>query len=376
MAPLRKFIGKKRNNWGERGSEEIFLVFVIILAILLTGGFSFISNQNINTSYNPPSNSSTDLSPPPPTTYLTPTSIPLADCTSLPSSSQKTSPLIFGTNIGTQFMQSQKTRDLFKQIHVKFLRVGFLSPDDSSSLTPNETAMLTTLRDMCITPLIILHYRVHGKDPTSVDSVIVRGIASIFQGKPVYYELGNEPDIAGIHADKKQYAAQWNKVIGAVKKLDSNAKFGGPVVSQALPDYISYFYHNTSPRPDFVSWHEYNCGNNDPASKCIDRLNDWTRNVGWIRSAIKKNGDPTPPIIISEWNYDSVVKHPDSRATSSFLHTYVQTAFTKLSQNGIFAAAHFKSTDFTREYLLITHDDTLTAEGDEFQKMYESLIGK
>lgn len=284
------------------------------------------------------------------------------------------SPLIFGTNLtlndaNDQFITSQQTRSQLSQIHVQLIRIPIRGVGGPA---PWEVTAMQDIKTMGISPIIILKYS--QADPAGAAKLVIQQANTIFGNSVVYYEFGNERDLAGI--DQVAYTNTWNQVLPQIKSLPTNGRFGGPTNFQTNPTYIAYFVEHANPSPDFISWHEYTCGNSTPSQTCIDNIHHWTSHITNTKSAIQAN--PThktvPPIFITEWNYDPNNPSPDPRATPQFQQQFTQTALQELSNDGVTGATHYVATGHT-EYNLVDLNGQLTAEGQTFGQMYTQLIG-
>jgi len=301
-------------------------------------------------------------------------------------------PLLFGTNMSqitpnSQFVTSKRVRKLFRKMHVTFMRFDLTSNGPKNPLTSEEKKALKYMRAMRITPLAILHFSPPLHPPSQVEEEIDKCIAinkaaiiamnKLFRHRVVYYEFGNEPNLGNYPVkDAATYTQYWNQVIHKLRPVARNGKFGGPTFSQASQNAVADFVHLANPKPDFISWHEYNIGEADSPDLVLERIGtEWRKHVEQTTKAIEANGDAVVPVIISEWFYDAVIKSPDLRATPDFLYTYTQDAFTQLSQIGVFAANQFKAQQKEPEFLLIDKDERLTPTGKMFERMYEQLSG-
>lgn len=281
-------------------------------------------------------------------------------------------PLLFGTNLGLydtsdQFLTSQTTRDALKSIHVQIIRMPIRF---AGGPAPQEITAMQLIKSMGLVPLIILKYS--QTDPTGAAKLVIQQANAIFGNSIVYYEFGNERDLNGVN--QSQYTSQWNQTIPQVKSLPINGRFGGPTNYHTDPGYISYFVHNSNPKPDFISWHEYTCSSSDSAQTCINNISSWAGHVTDTKNAITAAGNSVPPIFITEWNYDPQNPSPDSRVTASFEQQFTQKALQELANIGVTGATHYVATGHT-EYNLVDPTGRLTAEGTEFGVMYNLLIG-
>jgi hypothetical protein len=118
-----------------------------------------------------------------------------------------------------------------------------------------EIAAMNAVKNVGATPVIILH------GPRTCERIEPRpaparaGEVGVPLG-PVYLEIGNEEDLGG--ATQQQYTAGWNQIVPALRaQSPSSYLYGGPVNFQSNPAYIAYFAKNATPRPGFISWHEY-----------------------------------------------------------------------------------------------------------------------
>lgn len=283
------------------------------------------------------------------------------------------SPLIFGANLDYQILTSPHAQVLAKQLGLRTIRLG----DNSNGMHLAEFySKAQIIKNMGLVPLIILHDGVIA-DPEQrlqIDIDMVNEIQQIFGGPSakVYYELGNESDLnPGI--DANTYTAMWNSIIPIFKNLAPNSWFGGPVNFQQNPPYISYFVHNANPKPDFISWHEYTCGHESPASDCIQHIDNWTTHVDNTRHAITANSDPVPPIMITEWNYSPGVISGDGKSSDPlFLEQWTAKALQTLAANNIFAAYLFNVEDILG---LTDNNNNPTVQGLAFYTACEHLIG-
>lgn len=284
------------------------------------------------------------------------------------------SSLIFGTNLtltdaNDQFLTSAQTRTILSQIHVQLIRMPIRSFAPASP-SPWETTTMQDIKAMGAIPLIVLKF--HQTDPVGAAIAVVKQAASIFGTSQVYFELGNEVDLA-FGVTSQQYTAEWNQVIPQLALIDPNAKFIGPVNFQSNPKYEADFYHTAVPKPDAISWHEYTCGNGqDAQTVCIGHIANWKNHITAFKAAIQSNGDQIPPVFITEWNYDPNNPNPDSRATAQFQQQFTQTALQELANDGVAGAAHYVATGH-QYYNLVDPGDILTPEGQMFGQMWNTL---
>lgn len=261
------------------------------------------------------------------------------------------SQLLFGTNLflndaSDQFLTSQTTRNALLAMHVHLIRMPIRSVGGPSSW---EVQAMQDIYDMGVTPMIILKYS--QTDPLGAAQQVLTQAVSIFGNQTIYAEFGNERDLAGVTA--AQYTTAWNTYFPTLQSQFPTVKFGGPVNYQTNSSYISYFVHNATPKPDFISWHEYTCDNSATGATCIANISNLASHISTTKAAIQGNGDTLPPIFISEWNYDPNPPSPDSRVTVAFQQQFVQTMLQELYNDGVFGAAQYLAANGNQYYNLI-----------------------
>src|SRR5579885_3087354 len=273
--------------------------------------------------------------------------------------------LLFGTNLllmdsSDQFLTSSQTRAALQQMHVTTIRMPIRSVGAPSQ---DEIQAAQYIKSINAVPLVILKYS--QPDPGGAGVQVVQAMNSIFGTSPVYYEFGNERDLAGVN--QTAYTTAWNQYIPQIKAAATNGRFGGPTNYQTNPSYIAYFVQNANPAPDFISWHEYTCGNSDSGATCIANISHWSTHIANTKAAIQATGKPVPPIFITEWNYDPNNPSGDSRATPQFEQQFVTTALQELEKDGVTAAYQYVVTGHT-EYNLVDPSGQLTAAGQAFEQ--------
>jgi hypothetical protein len=313
-------------------------------------------------------------STPPPATATptrTPTQTPTRTSTATPTRTPTPtgtpagpgpSSLLYGTNLGLydsgdQFLASATTRQRMQEMGVTLVRLPIRVEGCAAA---HEVTAAQRIRDLGMVPLIILKFT--QPDPGGAAECVVGQMNAVFGSAVVYYEFGNERDLAGI--DQVEYTDAWNAEIGPAVALANNGEFGGPTNFQYNPPYVAYFVANADPAPDFISWHEYTCGNSRTAQYCIDHIQNWETHVDQTRAAIQANGDAVPPIFITEWNYDPDPPAGDTRATPAFWDVFIRDALARLEADGVTGATHYVVTDSI--YELIDGSGTLTAAGVAF----------
>ena len=299
--------------------------------------------------------------------------IPIVWAATRPASVSPVSSLIFGTNLGLynssdQVLNSAPTRAALQSIPTTIIRMP-IRGNQAGSL---ETTAAQTIKSMNATPLIIMH---GATDATAKadDAQIVNTMKGIFGSSTVYYEFGNEEDLAGVGAS--QYVSAWNSVIPSLKSLESAAKFIGPVNYQYDHNYLQTFLQQANPRPDDVSWHMYTCGPSDSNSTCLNNLNNWSTYINDAKSLMQSTLGTVLPIMITEWNFDpqSNDARADNAQVNSFVSQWTANALQQLISNGVFASMQYAATDSGTEHLVNTNN-VLTAQGLQMQATYKQTF--
>lgn len=183
----------------------------------------------------------------------------------------------------------------------------------------------------------------------------------------VYYELGNEQDLqCGYSA--AQYTAMWNGQIPALHSRYPEDRFGGPVTAGPNPQYAAAFMAGASPKPDFISYHQYSGSvTNSTEAQLLSRLDGWSADPAAVRRAIAKAGFAPPPVWVTEFNYVydggcSDVEHADA----NFLNQWTTKALQELWSGGVHRSFIFRMTCLN----LVNSDGTLSLQGRPFANFW------
>ena len=185
------------------------------------------------------------------------------------------------------------------------------------------------------------------------------------------YEIGNEPDLDVYpnsgpmvpHMSVQTYLNRWTEFVKALRQINPNAKFIGPVTYDAQGNDCTYTAEGAScymrnflkgakaagVLPDAVSFHWYPCdnatdgfngnGNCGPAQAQSYAM--VTNEVkGWIRNDLGTN----VPLLITEWNAD-----PGSNPlleNASFMTQFTQQAMKAMISAGLSGAFQFDAQDY------------------------------
>jgi len=160
------------------------------------------------------------------------------------------------------------------------------------------------------------------------------------------YEFGNEPDYNGISVDT--YLRQWNTLIPALRKINPEAKFIGPVLSTANLDYLHGFLTGVKASqvlPDAISFHWYPCYNNSEMD-CLNMANTADQEVTAVRSMVKNILMQDLPVGITEWNFDPGNPPPTYGDDVKFITSFSNIALQSMMQSGVAFACQFDAASF------------------------------
>lgn len=271
---------------------------------------------------------------------------------------------------GDQVMNDPATQQLLRSWQVPYVRVPMRQNLNEATLTK----ALRAVRNIGAIPVVIIS----GPGELSGDSATLARdrydlglVETVFHGKPVYLEYGNEDDLAhGI--DASAYTASWNAVVGILKATAPPAyKWIGPVNYQTNPSYIATFLAGAHPRPDFVSWHEYVCQASD-TSTCDSHLANWLTHAQHTNAAERNAIGTTIPFLITEWNVDPSDGSADEAlyGDAAFIQPWTRHALAELrslTSVGL-AGALIYTTSNHGNFALLASGPTLTPQGRTFAK--------
>lgn len=288
-----------------------------------------------------------------------------------PTPAGPVSPLLFGTNLGLfntndQVLTSTTTRTLLQQIHARIIRM----PVRTSLSEATEVQAAQIIKDLGAVPLLVLH-GIKDANALADDTLIIKDMNRIFGNETVYYEYGNEDDLAGYPVER--YLASWNSIVPQLKPLAPHAHFIGPVNFHYDQQYLISFLQGANPRPDEVSWHEYTCDDKWANDLCISHISHWTTHIQDARAAMTNVIGTTLPIMITEWNYaPNAVNHDGKNTDPTFMTTWTTTALQTLAANRVFASMQYSCTNTAIP--MINYNGTLTTQGQVFQSVYQQII--
>jgi hypothetical protein len=368
-------------------SISLSIIFVSVNVFWLTGGTIYARGLLGLPTPTPivvapqPGNSSDLVLPPQPQGSQTPTVTSTPKPTKIQASAG-TSPLIFGTNLGLfnsgdQFITSTTTQALMQQMHIKIVRV----PTRQSNSDAVNLAAAQAIKNIGAAPLVTLR----GAQNASVtqvmfdDTRMINVMNQVFGNNTVYYEFGNEDDLAGVKVDA--YTARWNALVPQLKKQALNGVFIGPVNFQYDPVYLTAFLQGANPRPDAVSWHEYTCSYQWDATRCLTNIDHWTTHINGVRQVMQTTLRTELPMMITEWNYApnqliqaNGLPFADGKYNNqAFMSEWTTKALQTLIANHIFASMQYSVTNTAIP--MVSSANAITQQGATFQSIYEQTIG-
>lgn len=287
------------------------------------------------------------------------------------------SPLLFGTNLGLfnandQVLTSATTRDLMQQLHVRIVRI----PMRTNIPVALEVQAEQAVKSIGAIPLVVLT-GLRNPHALADDTRMIQETNKVFGDSLVYYEFGNEDDWNGVTIER--YTQGWNALVPQFQRLARNGKFIGPVSYQYIHDNLLAFLQGAHPRPDAISWHEYTCSYKDPAADCLAQIAQWTAHIDDARGVMQAALGTTLPIMITEWNYaadqstqSNGLPFDDGKYNNAaFMTRWTTEALRVLAAGRVFASMQYSVTNTALP--LITYNNTLTLQGQAFQKAYSAL---
>jgi Glycosyl hydrolases family 39 len=165
-------------------------------------------------------------------------------------------------------------------------------------------------------------------------------------GRCLMYEFGNEPDYNGISVET--YLRQWNTLIPALRKINPEAEFIGPVLSTANLDYLHAFLTGVKTSqvlPNAISFHWYPCYN-DFETDCLNMANTAGQEATDVRSMVKNILMQDLPVGITEWNFDPGNPPPTYGDDNTFITSFSNIALQSMIQSGVAFACQFDAASF------------------------------
>lgn len=292
------------------------------------------------------------------------------------TNNQQISPLLFGTNMGLYnaddpLLRSAQTRQLLKETGVRAIRM----PTRSTLSDQTEIAAAQAIKAIGAVPLIVLAGPEFQGPILYTDQHMLSLMTKVFGKETVYYEFGNESDLASI--SEQTYVMVWNEVIPALKQQFPTARFIGPANYQFNRNYLRAFLQQAKPLPDGISWHEYACSIHWSAQVCLENIDAWNVHFAQAHAAMQEAIGKQLPIWITEWNYASDTNGQlvnDGKANNpSFMQAWTDKAMQTLVANRVFAAMQYYATDAP---MPLVSNNKIATEGRVFQQEYQQVMVK
>jgi hypothetical protein len=315
-----------------------------------------------------PTRPKTQGTPPMPGTPIPPP----VPATPTPTPGNRISPLIFGTNLGLfdtydQVLTSSSTQTLLQQMHTHIIRMPLRT--NLSEATEIQAAQI--IKNLGAMPLIVLNGSVT-PNALANDIMMVNDMNRIFGNSTVYYEYGNEEDLAGVSVNS--YTASWNNVVPQLKRIALNGHFIGPVNYHYDATYLTTFLQTANPLPNEISWHEYTCDDSWSSTICISNIANWNSDIQDARNVMQNTINTTLPIMITEWNYAPNAHPNDGKNNdSTFMNTWTSQALQTLAANHVFASMQYSCTNTAIP--MVDSSGASTIQGTTFKTLYETMIG-
>lgn len=160
------------------------------------------------------------------------------------------------------------------------------------------------------------------------------------------YEFGNEPDYNDISVDT--YLKQWNTLIPALRQINPEAKFIGPVLSTANLDYLRTFLTGVKAShvlPDAISFHWYPCYH-DSEVDCLSMADTASQEATDVRTLVKNILKQDLPVGITEWNFDPGNPPAAYGDDNKFITSFSNVALQSMIQSGVSFACQFDAASF------------------------------
>lgn len=159
------------------------------------------------------------------------------------------------------------------------------------------------------------------------------------------YEFGNEPDLGGINW--QQYLGFWNQHIPAMRKINSNAAYIGPVLG-VFGNFDSYVIpwlqgcKSSGNVPDGVSYHIYPCtGSQWNSANCMPRSTSFSSAFSHADHGIIGVLGHTLPHCLTEWNIDADAPVHSFAKDPNFVPQWTKQALDDMAKAGFAMACQW-----------------------------------
>lgn len=238
---------------------------------------------------------------------------------------------IFGANMSTDYTthtvrNTPQIQALIKSAGFTIMRCSI--PQGSSSSLIEETASACAAMNTAM--LVILHH-----SDLAWNTQLVTQLGS----RCNLYEFSNEPDLGGI--TWQEYLGFWNTHIPAMRKLNPNAKFIGPVlgVFANVDNYLTPWLQGcktSGVMPDALSYHIYPCtGSQWTASTCSARSTSFIGAAQKIQSVCNSLNLPQLPQCLTEWNIDAESPVHSFALDPNFVPGWTKSAIDSMVEAGL-----------------------------------------
>jgi hypothetical protein len=204
------------------------------------------------------------------------------------------------------------------------------------------------------------------------------------------YEIGNEPDLdyappSGkvAHMSVQTYLDRWTEFVKALRQINPNAKFIGPVTASYQGNDCTYTTGDTwcymrnfltgakvaGVLPDAVSFHAYPCdratdGFNGNGTCGPAQAQSYAMMTNEVRRWMRNDLGTEVPLLITEWNADSGANPLQENA--SFMTQFTQQAMKAMISAGLDGAFQYDAQNYGGyghlDMFDITHNDQPKAQ--------------
>ncbi len=245
---------------------------------------------------------------------------------------------IFGwnlTNFSTKIVTNSSMQALMKSSGVTNVRCAI--PSGSSNAFIDQVANMASACGSAL--LVILSHS---------DLTWNKNLVTYLGSRCRMYEFGNEPDINSISSS--QYLSLWNQHIPALRAINPNAAFIGPVlgVYANVQSYLVPWLQGCKTSgvlPDAISYHIYPCSGGQNSTTCATLSSHIGNTVPTMNSTVTGILGHTLPMCITEWNIDANNPRQSYTQQASFTQPWETSALDAMVSNGLAMSNLFFSDD-------------------------------
>jgi hypothetical protein len=285
------------------------------------------------------------------------------------------SSFLFGTNNTQEWSTDNIETDPHKIIQPSLKAAGLtlmrsfffhhsLADNHRTSMAEIETRLKTIENSGMVCLGVIPGIRTDPSNPGSdpigdTDFDFAKKVVAYAGNRCNLYEIGNEPDIGDDQLTIQQYLQKWNEFVPALRAINPNAKFIGPVTYNDQGNHCTYgngqaycfmrkFLQGVKASgvlPDAVSFHWYPCSTDNPKA-CLEQASSYatvTNEVkGWVHTDLGKD----VPVGITEWNMDSG-NNSVLGNNSRFMYNFTIAALKQMISSHLDFANQFAAQDYS-----------------------------